>query len=294
MEKIQNAIAKARAEREGLGAPAPMVVAAKAKAPQANEADAPVAAARPRVVPTASSTEISNAWKNLPVLDYNAKLMKRNRIVTLDGGKEARAIDMMRTRVLQQMRDNGWRRLAITSPTAACGKSTISLNLALSLQRQPDLRTLLLELDLRRPALNKMMGTSQDVSFAGVLEGTRSFADNALRYSSNLVISSNTRPSRDAAELLASRHVPIALEEIEAQYNPDIVVFDTSPMLATDDMMAFARHVDCVLLVAGAESTTIKEVDICEQELASQTNVMGVVLNKCRYMGPEYGYGYGE
>ena len=72
------------------------------------------------------------------------------------------------------------------------------------------------------------------------------------------------------------------------------MIFDMPPMLMSDDMMAFARHVDCVLLVAGAESTTVKEIDICEQDLASQTNVMGVVLNKCRYMGSEYDYGYYE
>ena len=70
------------------------------------------------------------------------------------------------------------------------------------------------------------------------------------------------------------------------------MLFDMPPMLEADDIMAFARHLDCVLLVAGAEKTTIKQLDMCETELASQTNVMGVVLNKCHYIGSEYGYGY--
>lgn len=210
------------------------------------------------------------------------------------GGKDATDVDMMRTRVLQQMRDNGWRRLAITSPTAACGKSTIALNLALSLQRQPDLRTVLMELDLRRPALIKMAGITQDMRFAGVLEGSDAFNKNAVRYKDNLIISANQRPHKDAAELLSAKTMPRALAAIEEIYAPDVMLFDTPPMLVTDDMMAFARHMDCVLLVAGAESTTTKEVDMCERDLASQTNVMGVVLNKCRYMGPEYGYGYYE
>jgi Mrp family chromosome partitioning ATPase len=200
----------------------------------------------------------------------------------------------MRTRVLQQMRDNGWRRLAITSPTASCGKSTISLNLAMSLQRQPDLRTVLVELDLRRPALAKMLGIKEDLSFAHVLEGTRSFAENSLRHGANLAVSTNQRPWRDAAELLGGTRVPETLAEIEATYAPDVMIFDMPPMLVSDDMMAFARHVDCALLIAGAESSTVKEIDICETDLASQTNVMGVVLNKCRYMGAEYGYGYYE
>lgn len=286
MEKIQSAIAKARAERQGLP-PSPASAAGKAQG-----TPRPVAGS-PRHVAAAGTSEdsVQAAWKALPVLKYNAKSMKRSRIVTLEGGKNGTAIDMMRTRVLQQMRDNGWRRLAITSPTAACGKSTVAMNLAFSLQRQPDLRTLLLELDLRRPALAKMMGLSSESSFASVLDGTGSFDQHAMRYGANLAVATNTRPWRDPAELLASRHIPAALEGIEEAYAPDLMIFDMPPMLSTDDMMAFARHVDCVLLVAGAESTSIKEVDICEQELASQTNVMGVILNKCRYMGPEYSYG---
>ena len=56
--------------------------------------------------------------------------------------------------------------------------------------------------------------------------------------------------------------------------------------------MAFVGKVDCVLLVAAAETTTIQEVDVCERDLASQTNVLGVVLNKCRYLDRKYGYSY--
>lgn len=285
MDKIQHAIAKARAER---------LANIAGGAGKAAAAEKPPVAVRALMRPSTPPAGVDAAWQALTPLQYNSKVMKRSRVVAMDGGPEARTIDMMRTRVLQQMRDNGWRRLAITSPTAGCGKSTVSLNLAMSLQRQPDMRTMLIELDLRRPSLLKSMGTSPEASFSDVLDGSAAFSAAALRYGSNLVISANKKASREAAEMLASRHIPVLLEEIEAQYDPDIVIFDTPPMLEADDMMAFARHVDCVLLVAGAESTTVKEVDICEQDLASQTNVMGVVLNKCRYMGAEYGYGYGD
>ena len=199
---------------------------------------------------------------------------------------------MMRTRVLQQMRDNNWRRLAITSPTAACGKSTIALNLALSLQRQPNLRTILMEMDLRRPSLAKMSGIEKHINFAHVLAGNGSFEENAVTVAPNFAMSTVAQSQRSAAELLSGPSVPEAMTAIEEAYAPDVMIFDTPPMLFTDDMMAFARHVDCVLLVAGAESTTVKEIDICEQDLASQTNIMGVILNKCRYMGPDYGYAY--
>jgi|TARA_R110002020_G_scaffold47754_5_gene136226 protein-tyrosine kinase len=281
MEKIQSALAKARAERNAKGpvpakpAPDAPVVRTPAATPQRTEA-------------LSGSTE---AWQALPKLAFKPKLMKKHRIVALDGGREAAGIDMMRTRVLQQMRANGWRRLAITSPTAECGKSTVAVNLAMSLQRQSDLKTILMELDLRRPALTKILGVEGEMSFAHVLDGTQDFADNALRYGPNLAVSANHRAWRDAAELLGGANIPEILSDIEAAYAPDVMLFDMPPMLINDDVMAFVRHVDCVLLVAGAETTSIKQIDICEQDLASQTNVMGVVLNKCRYMGPDYDYG---
>jgi len=43
-------------------------------------------------------------------------------------------------------------------------------------------------------------------------------------------------------------------------------------------------------LVVAAEYSTATEVDLCEQELAANTNVVGVVLNKCRYTVDKYGY----
>ena len=70
------------------------------------------------------------------------------------------------------------------------------------------------------------------------------------------------------------------------------MIFDMPPLLVGDDALAFIGHVDCVLLVAAAETTTIKEIDTCERELAAHTNVLGVVLNKCRYPDRHYGYSY--
>lgn len=281
MEKIQSAIAKARATRD-----------AKTEGPRQPGQRAEHVSLLDTVVSQPSHKELIAAWEVLPFMETKHRLLKKNRIVAVDSGREATAIDMMRTRVLQQMRDNNWRRLAVTSPTAACGKSTIALNLALSLQRQLNLRTMLMEIDMRRPSLARMSGIDKAINFAHVLEGSSSFEDNAVRYAPNLAISSVQTPHRNAAELLNSPSVPEALAAIEDKYAPDIMLFDTPPMLATDDMMSFARHVDCVLLIAGAESSTIKEIDLCETDLATQTNIMGVVLNKCRYMGPEYGYGY--
>lgn len=313
MEKIQSAIAKARAARDahvpGEGrAPrdgqAPGQPAGQAQipgqaqtGPETAGGSAPPDPVRGRPAgpsPTSAPdlARLAAAWLALPTFAPKASQLVRNRIVTVEAGREATPFDVMRTRLVQQMRANNWRRVAITSPGAGCGKSMVTLNLGFSLARQPELHTLIAELDLRRPSLAQTLGLTQHHSFARVLKGTGTLADNAVRYGPNLAIATNHAAVRHSAELLHSATVPEALAAIEAEYDPSVILFDMPPMLVGDDVMAFMGQVDCALLVAGAESTTVKEIDICERELASQTNVLGVVLNKCRYMGNDYSYDY--
>ena len=282
MEKIQTAIAKARAEREGQPIPPPLTR-------RAAKAAAVVVPAKPEAPP---AINVAGNWAALPQFEPNPRVLLRHRIVAYHGGKEAVHFDVMRTKLLQQMRANNWRRLAITSPGAGCGKSTTCMNLAFSFARQPDVRTILAEVDLRRPSLARMLGLKASHSFAQVLDGTARFEDNAVRYGANLAFATNASAAKDPSELLQGANVGQVLTDMEAWFEPTLTIFDMPPMLVSDDAMAFVGKVDCVLLVAAAETTTVQEVDVCERDLASQTNVLGVVLNKCRYMDRKYGYSY--
>jgi hypothetical protein len=60
-----------------------------------------------------------------------------------------------------------------------------------------------------------------------------------------------------------------ALDRIEAEYDPSILIFDMPPMFVSDDAMAAMGQMDCVLIIAAAETTKIKEIDRCEREVAS-------------------------
>lgn len=245
MEKIQSAIAKARAARSRTGEPV-----GDAALQPVLEAVAAASAPRP-------AAEVEAAWAALPEVHFSPKLLQRNRIVTYENGREAIPFDVMRTRFLQQMRANGWRRVAITSPRAACGKSTIAVNLALSLARQPDLRIVLAEVDLRRPSIAKMLGIHQRHAFGDVLGGSSEFSDNAVRHGANLAIATTHGPLRNAAEMLQSSRVADALSLIEEVYDPSVLIFDLPPMLVGDDMMAFADRVDCALLIAADRKSVV-------------------------------------
>lgn len=276
MEKIQSAIAKARAERDGkLAAPAVQ------RAPEQAPGPAPQAA-----------PDSDAAWDALPSADVSLRRLRAQRIVTLDRNREAAEFDKLRTRMLQQMQANNWRRVAITSPGASSGKSTIVLNLGFSLSRQSRSRTLICEMDLRRPSLRKICGLKTERDFVDVVNGNAPFVDHALRLRPNLAIGVAQSPVMMPAELLQDAKLATILNDIEATYDPTVMMFDMPPFQVSDDMMAFADKVDCVMIVAAAENTKMPELDACEREIANVTNVLGIVLNKCRYESLDGQYEY--
>jgi capsular exopolysaccharide synthesis family protein len=233
-------------------------------------------------------------WTALPLLEINSQRALSNRLTTLLGGKDATPYDMLRSRAIRIMREKGWSRLAVTSPDAGCGKTTVSLNLALSLARQKDLKILLIDLDLRRPSLHRLLDHVPTRSVFEVLRGEAKLEEASARIGTNLVVAMNAESCRQPSELLQSSQARDALAEIEQRWQPDLIIFDMSPILASDDNVGFLPNVDCALLVAAAESTSMPNIDICEKEIAQLTNVLGIVLNKCRYADDSVGYSYGN
>jgi len=265
VEKIQSAIAKARARRQ--------------------ETTGGVARLSP--------PGVDAAWSGLKEVRLVARDLRRNRIFSEHACTEATPFDMLRTRMLRQMRAEKWRRVAITSPQPGCGKSTLAANLALSFARQPDMRTVLCEIDMRRPALARLLGVWAPPQFSRVLAGEDAPEDQLLRVGDNLCLALNAEPVTGTSEMLQAPTLPQLLERIERLLAPSVMLFDLPPMLRSDDAMAFLDKVDCALLVVEADVTTMADIDRCERELSEQTNVLGVVLNKLRHMEPS-GYGYGD
>src|SRR5690606_1464199 len=112
------------------------------------------------------------------------------------------AFNLLRTRVYREFRDKGWRSLAITSPTAGYGKTMVAVNLALSLARQPDCRTVLLDLDLRRSAVAKTLGIDTGGSLGDVLAGEGDLRDCFVTVGDGLAVGCNHRSLRNSGDLL--------------------------------------------------------------------------------------------
>jgi Mrp family chromosome partitioning ATPase len=276
VERLKEAIQKARERREASGAPA---------------ASAPRPAA-----PTQTSlpVETETAWNRLKLVAPSPSHLKRERIVSLSRSDPAyAAFDILRTRILKVCRDQNWVRIGIVSPTKGCGKSLVAANLAFSISRQTEYRVALLDMDLRAPRLAAMLGVEEDADITAFLRGEASIDETFTRLHENLAVAVNTKIERNPSELMQSAACARAFDLLVTSLRPNIALFDLPPMLTLDDSIGILPSLDAVLLVAASGSTTAKEIDDCERTIVASTQFLGVVLNKCEDTGTEpYLYGY--
>lgn len=231
-------------------------------------------------------------WEALQAFEPSEKRMHKARIFSSEASKDAQHFDILRTKLLLEMRRNDWTRIAITSATPACGKTTTACNLIAGMSRQPEARAILFDIDFRRPGISKLFGVTPTSSLEDVFLGETSFAEQTMRLGSNTAISMTTRPSADPARVLLRTQTAEILDDIQAQYRPDLMLFDMPPVLVSDESRGVLKMVDAVVIIAGAETSTVAQIDEVEREVAQYSNVAGVVLNKCRFMQDGYSYGY--
>lgn len=171
------------------------------------------------------------------------------------------AIDILRTKALQRMQQQGWRTIGVTAPTVGHGKSLLAGNLALSLARRTDLAALLVDLDWRRPALARLFGIDRGVSLNEVIAGTGALDRALLRLGEyRLSVLPCMEPMTDAAERLAGSQTAALIAELRDRYTDRIVVFDLPPLLDADDALAVVEAMDCVLLVVDDGGTRRREL----------------------------------
>src|SRR5262249_12267652 len=114
---------------------------------------------------------VAEFW-SLPRALLDVKHLEQQRIVSYAMTDPSHtAFNLLRTKVGKMMKDNGWKTLAVLSPTKDCGKTTVSINLALSLARQTNYRTVLIDLDLKKSAMARTLGIQDKASISEFLDG---------------------------------------------------------------------------------------------------------------------------
>ncbi len=248
---------------------------------------------------TQNLPRVVDVWNNLLTIPVDEAALERNLVITASRRDPAHAaFDVLRTRLVQALSDNGWNRVGITSPTRDCGKTFTAVNLAITLSRYDNCRTVLLDMDMRNPSVGKALGTSVSASVGDYLRGAmpseaylRRMGQNTLNIGANLAIGLNTRVEPYAAELFQQPKTAEVLARMEEELNPDVVLFDLPPAMAQDDVIAFRPQFDCILMVVGGGTTTASEVREMVRRLGESKPIVGVVLNKAEGDGVDsYSY----
>lgn len=272
VERLKTAIAKARAERArvtaGTGAPTPAPTEGGAYGPPP-----------------------PGVWEELEEVELNPKHLERNRVISDARTNKAHvSFDVLRTRILRVFRKHGWTRLGITSPTKGCGKTFVATNLALSFARQPECRTVLMDLDLRSPSITDVLGVPVVEPMLWFLSGETQPSAFLRRVGPNLALGLNDRRVPNAAEALLAPQATQALASLGEALAPDVIIHDLPPMLVCDDVLGLLPELDCVLLVTSGGHTKPDEITECERLLAD-SHLLGVLLNRAEDAS-ESKYGY--
>lgn len=224
-------------------------------------------------------------WNQFPVQRLDADVVKRRRLPLVDRfrkSESSKATDLLRTRLLHTLRAQGWRRVAIAAPTSGCGTTWTAVNLAQSLARVPNSRTVLMDLNFRKPGISKAFGLPDQGSMKEFLAGRLPPRRQFTRLADGLAVGFNKDVDSGAAELLHNPKSAKAIDDLMDETRADVALFDLPPVLEFDDLTAFLPQVDGVLLVSDGTRSTAKDLAACEKVLAGHTQLLGVVLNRAR------------
>lgn len=217
------------------------------------------------------------------VLKVDRNHLEASRIVSTQvGNPQAAAFDMLRTKVLQEMEEQDWQVLVMTSPSVGCGKTMSCINLALSIARQPDRNVCLVDLDFRKPKVAFTLGVTPEYDISNVIKGEADL-DDALFHidiaGPQLTILANRQSIKHPSEAIASRQVKGIFDQLKSIPGKTVILVDMPPVLITDDVLAFLPQADCCILAVAEGLSTISDVDSSEK-LLTGTNYLGCILTK--------------
>jgi protein-tyrosine kinase len=224
-------------------------------------------------------------------VELNPIHLEKNRIVAFNKNESSTWVfDNLRTQVLHKMQENGWKSIAVLSPTPASGKTFVAINLAISIANQPQHTAILVDFDLRKPRVAKYLGINDGLSLNDYLDGNANLSDILVNPGlQRLVILPTMRPVEKPAETLSSARVNALVNDVANRYDQRIIIYDLPPILNADDSLIMLKRVDCVLFVVG--NGLVKETEIEEaMHHIPRDKLLGVVLNRAEDMTSESYY----
>jgi capsular exopolysaccharide synthesis family protein len=172
--------------------------------------------------------------------------------------------------------ERGVKTLMVSSAVPKEGKTLTVTNLALTFSESYNRRVLVIDCDLRRPAIHDVFGLSNDFGLADAIrEGSQSLPLTEVAPRLAVLTAGKMDAAAPTAEL-ASEQLRVFIEQVSAQF--DWVLLDTPPAGVFPDAKLVARVADAILFVVGAG---LAPYDVVQRSLAELGDkVIGTVLNR--------------
>jgi exopolysaccharide/PEP-CTERM locus tyrosine autokinase len=188
--------------------------------------------------------------------------------------------------------------IMVASALPGEGKTFTSINLALSLALEKDVEVLLVDADVRKPHVSRLLGMEQEKGLIDLLTDSSLNASQVILRTDvpNLSVMPAGPFIETATELLASERMSDLAAQLAAPDGRRIVLFDSPPLLMSTESIALAASAGQVVLVVRAEVTAQQAVKDAVAALP-ETKRVSLVLNQTSTppSGGYYGYGsYGD
>jgi len=174
---------------------------------------------------------------------------------------------------------NGLGSVVFSSSVKGEGKTTVVVNIARELGREPGAKIAVVDCDFKRPGVGKFCGVEVEAGIEEVLAGDAPLGECGIysRRDNFCIFPVKKRPS-ESGELLSSSAVQRLVGELEGLF--DLVIFDTSPVLSTSEPLVLGAKTGGVILVVRANTTQRESVLFAQGQLEQAgCRLTGVVLN---------------
>ena len=236
--------------------------------------------------------------EHTPIVDEMAGWdVKLREVISGNSKQVAESIRILRTKIFYPDSGEVPRSILVTSAIPGEGKSFVCANLGVSIAQGIEKEALLVECDLRRPSLSKLLGLQTSRGLVDYLQNGTPIEQLIQQTSMpKLTVLASGKPPKNPAELIGTRKMASLIDELESQ-NPDrIIILDSPPIQAASETDVLAKNVDKIILVIRwgfARREHAKQL----VEMLGREKIIGVVFNafemsrlESKLQGYYYGY----
>lgn len=238
--------------------------------------------ARTRAAPTDSSTDIRYPirYSRTAVHQPSARLLEKNRILHGSSNPDmVYAYKLLRTQVLKKLQANGWNSVGMIGARSGQGASLTAINLALAIAMDPRHTALLVDLNLRNPAVHRYFDFEPEHGVEDILNKAARVEDVLFNPGvEGLLVLPARAPCTNSSELLGCQEMHRLIQEMKQRYASRVIIFDLPPVLEAEDGIACADYYDAGLLVIADGVTAGVDIERIAH-LVERKPILGSVFN---------------